>query len=324
MENISIGTPYDDVFRALLNDCTSLIIPVVNEVFGEHYTGDENIKFLQNEHFMNIQGMNTKEKITDSCFLIEGKTVKKYHIECQSTTDKSMMIRMFEYDSQIALDGSEILNEKLILSFPNSAVIYLRHTRHTPSAMIIEIRTPGGNISYKIPVMKTQVYTIDAIFDKNLLFLIPFHIFCYESRLKEYDRDIDSLRKLQNEYRKIRERLEHMCIDGKISEYVKCTIVDMSKKVIESIAARYANVKKEVSSIMGGKILEYEAKTILQNGIREGKLQGIREGKMQGIREGIREGEIKSYVGLVKDGLLNISEAAKRLEMSEEELKKYL
>ncbi|MEE1243703.1 MAG: hypothetical protein UHW97_07475 [Frisingicoccus sp.] len=316
VENISIGTPYDDVFRTLLNDCTSLIIPVVNEVFGEHYTGNENIMFLQNEHFINLQGVDTKEKITDSCFLIEGKTVKKYHIECQSTTDKSMMIRMFEYDSQIALDGSEILNEKLILSFPNSAVIYLRHTRHTPSSMTIEIRTPGGSICYKIPVMKTQVYTIDAIFDKNLLFLIPFHIFCYESRLKEYDRDIDSLRKLQNEYRKIRERLEHMCIDGKISEYVKCTIVDMSKKVIESIAARYANVKKGVSSIMGGKVLEYEAKTILQNGIRE----GIREGKLQGIREG----RINSYVELIKDGLLSISEAAKRLEMSEEELKKYL
>ena len=304
MENISIGSPYDDVFRTLLNDCTSLIIPVVNEVFGEHYTGDENIKFLQNEHFMNIQGMNTKEKITDSCFLIEGKTVKKYHIECQSTTDKSMMIRMFEYDSQIALDDSEILNEKLILSFPNSAVIYLRHTRHTPSAMIIEIRTPGGNICYKIPVMKIQIYTIDAIFDKKLLFLIPFHIFCYENRLKEYDNDREKLQKLQSEYQKIREHLEQMCIDGKISEYVKCTIVDMSKKVIENIAARYANVKKEVSSIMGGKVLEYEAKTILKKGIREGK--------------------INTYVELIKDGLLSISEAAKRLEMSEDELKKYL
>ena len=304
VENISIGTPYDDVFRTLLNDCTSLIIPVVNEVFGEHYTGDENIKFLQNEHFINIQGMDTKEKITDSSFLIEGKTVKKYHIECQSTTDKSMMIRMFEYDSQIALDDSEILNEKLILSFPNSAVIYLRHTRHTPSAMIIEIRTPGGNICYKIPVMKIQIYTIDAIFDKKLLFLIPFHIFCYENRLKEYDNDREKLQKLQSEYQKIREHLEQMCIDGKISEYVKCTIVDMSKKVIENIAARYANVKKEVSSIMGGKVLEYEAKTILKKGIREGK--------------------INTYVELIKDGLLSISEAAKRLEMSEDELKKYL
>lgn len=30
------STPYDDVFRTLLNDCTSLIIPIINEVFGEH------------------------------------------------------------------------------------------------------------------------------------------------------------------------------------------------------------------------------------------------------------------------------------------------
>ncbi|MEE1242901.1 MAG: hypothetical protein UHW97_03410, partial [Frisingicoccus sp.] len=72
----------------------------------------------------------------------------------------------------------------------------------------------------------------------------------------------------------------------------------------ENIAARYANVKKEVSSIMGGKVLEYEAKTILKKGIREGK--------------------INTYVELIKDGLLSISEAAKRLEMSEDELKKYL
>ena len=31
-------TAYDDAFRTLLNDCSELIIPVVKEVFGEHYT----------------------------------------------------------------------------------------------------------------------------------------------------------------------------------------------------------------------------------------------------------------------------------------------
>lgn len=29
------NTPYDDVFRTLLNDCSSLIIPVINEIFGK-------------------------------------------------------------------------------------------------------------------------------------------------------------------------------------------------------------------------------------------------------------------------------------------------
>ena len=48
MDNVKItSTPYDDVFRTLLNDCRSLIIPVINEVFGENYTGEERIIFPQ-------------------------------------------------------------------------------------------------------------------------------------------------------------------------------------------------------------------------------------------------------------------------------------
>jgi hypothetical protein len=62
MGNHPMSTPYDDVYKTLLNDCTSLIIPVVNEMFGEHYTGNETIEFLPNEHFINLQDNNTKEK----------------------------------------------------------------------------------------------------------------------------------------------------------------------------------------------------------------------------------------------------------------------
>ena len=45
MAKLVTGTPYDDVFRTLLDDCTSLIIPVINEVFGEHFNGSEEIIF---------------------------------------------------------------------------------------------------------------------------------------------------------------------------------------------------------------------------------------------------------------------------------------
>ena len=45
------NTPYDDVFRTLLTDCTELMIPVVNEIFHTDYTGKETICLLQNEHF---------------------------------------------------------------------------------------------------------------------------------------------------------------------------------------------------------------------------------------------------------------------------------
>lgn len=31
------GTPYDDSFRTLLTDCKRLIVPLVNEMFGESF-----------------------------------------------------------------------------------------------------------------------------------------------------------------------------------------------------------------------------------------------------------------------------------------------
>lgn len=67
MENIkTTSTPYDDVLRTLLNDCSPLIIPIINEMFGGHYSGQEKIIFLPNEHFLNQQDGNEQERITDS------------------------------------------------------------------------------------------------------------------------------------------------------------------------------------------------------------------------------------------------------------------
>ena len=89
MDNIRItNTPYDDVFRTLLNDCSSLIIPVINEIFGESYSGKEEIIFSPNEHFLNQQGGNEDVRITDSSFKILGKETKKYHLECQSRSEE--------------------------------------------------------------------------------------------------------------------------------------------------------------------------------------------------------------------------------------------
>ena len=276
MENVKItNTPYDDVFRTLLNDCSSLIIPVINEIFGEHYSGQEKIIFSPNEHFLNRQGGNEEERITDSSFKIEGKETKKYHLECQSSTDNSMVVRFFEYDTQIALDEGQIRGNILTVTLPHSAVLFLRHHTSTPDTLKIRMVTPGGTIEYDIYVMKSQQYTLKDIFQKNLLLLIPFYIFSHETRFKEYEKDETKLRILQNEYEQIKNKLEELTNQGIISEYTRCTIIDMSNKVLEHIAAKYNSVKEGVKAVMGGKVLEYEAKTIKKEGIREGIEQGI-------------------------------------------------
>ena len=103
-----VNTPYDDVFRTLLNDCSSLVIPLVNEIFHASYSGDETVEFYPNEHFINGQDGEERERVTDSCFGIRGEPLRKYHIECQSTADDSMLIHVSIRLSPIIKEGEAI------------------------------------------------------------------------------------------------------------------------------------------------------------------------------------------------------------------------
>ena len=281
------NTPYDDVFRTLLTDCTELMIPVVNEIFHTHYTGKETICLLQNEHFIKMPDGSEQERITDSSFeIISEETApiaqgqkKRYHIECQSTEDGSMIVRMFEYDTQLALENREFISNILTVQFPDSAIVSLRHTKNTQEEMTVKVLTPGGRVSYTVPVLKVKRYTIHELFEKKLFFLIPFHIFAYEKDFKELEENKKKLKQLEAEYASIRERLEIACQMGDLNRYAKAAILDMSRKVIEHLAVKYKNVAKGVSRTMGGKVLNYEAKDILNRGRREGRMEGRREGE---------------------------------------------
>ena len=103
------STPYDDVFRTLLTDCTELMIPVVNEIFHTNYTGNEKIRLLQNEHFIQMPDGSKQERITDSSFEIMSdntcniKCTKRYHIECQSFEDGSMIFFREQFQTALFL-----------------------------------------------------------------------------------------------------------------------------------------------------------------------------------------------------------------------------
>ena len=111
--------------------------------------------------------------------------------------DCSMLIRFFEYDTQIALDSGAIRKNLLSVTLPHSAVLFLLCNAATPDTMQIEILTPD------IPVMKSQHYTIEEIFEKNLLFLIPFYIFTHEEYFDKYDKNIVQLARLESKYQYI-------------------------------------------------------------------------------------------------------------------------
>ena len=113
-----------------------------------------------------------------------------------------------------------------------------------------------------LAVLKVQSYSLQEIFRKKLFFLIPFHIFAYEKNFPEYEKDEVKLAELTHVYEKIVEHLNSCAECGIISEYAKGTIIAMAKKVLEALAKKYSKVQEGVGKIMGGKILDYEAKRI--------------------------------------------------------------
>ena len=70
---------------------------------------------------------------------------------------------------------------------------------------------------------------------------------------------------------------------------------------------------------MGKKPFELIMDEVRNEGIAIGKSEGIAIGEAKGLAKGEAKGFIKAFVSLVKDGLLSISEAAKRANMTEAE-----
>jgi len=102
--------------------------------------------------------------------------------------------------------------------------------------------------------------------------------------------------------------------------------MDMSNKVLEHIARKYENIRKGLKSVMGGKILDYEAKVIrnegISQGISQGITQGIAQGISQGIAQGISQGKLMMLYELAEKKVLSIREAVSQSGLSEDEFRR--
>lgn len=260
------NTIFDDVFRTMLEKMPELIVPVINEIFGTEYPLDIPLEQMRNEH----QTKNG-ERITDSYFTI-GR--RKYHIECQSTDDSEMVIRMVEYDFAISLDDVNRESGIYRMRFPNSAVIYLRGTERT--SLCMEMVMPDENIvRYQIPVLCIQKYTKNEIFQKKLLFLLPFYIMRYEKNRKKISEDRTELKKLLEEYTSIERYLEQELLD-KGREKAYRDLIELIERIAEYIFAEEDSVKEGIGDIMGGKVLELQSDKLIKKGREEAREEGIK------------------------------------------------
>ena len=252
------NTIFDDVFRTMIEKMSYLAVPLINEVFHTSYPEDVKITQLRNEH-----QQKDGEIITDSCLLI-GK--KMYHIECQSTDDTTMAIRMIEYDFAIAVENAEKQGRRYRIEFPRSCVLFLRSSGNTPDYLEADVIFPDGKTHvYSIPAIKMADYTKDHIFEKNLLMLLPFYIMRYEKKKHDMRKNLELLQILLDEYDEIRINLEKELTEtGKAELYTNLT--KLIVKIADHIFEKEEDIRKGIGDVMGGKVLELESERLKAEG----------------------------------------------------------
>ena len=143
---------------------------------------------------------------------------KNYHIECESGYPKAgMIIRMFEYDAQIAQENRETVGETVTFTFPHSVVVYLRSRRNTPDRIRLAINTPGGRVEYTVPLLKLREYTLEELFRKRLYMLIPFYVFFWEDEFEAKRRSPTLAKRMKTRVEWMLEELLQLEEKGEIS-----------------------------------------------------------------------------------------------------------
>lgn len=309
-ENAAHSTVFDDVFRTIAQKLPQLLIPLINEVFHTNYSEDEDFEQLRNEHYEKYGKI-----ITDSIIRI-GRHI--YHLECQSQKDSEMVIRMFEYDISIALEHASDSGEIWEIEFPQSCVLYVRNHRTLPQYHEAIVRfSDGQQVIYRIPIIHAQHYTVNDMFEKKLLILLPYHILRYEHFLRSNRTNEKKLNQLLDDYRKINERLTDTCEKEKKSKDMICLI----KEIADHVIPKENEARKGVDEIMGGNIL-----TLPSDLIREeraaGREEGLVTGREEGLATGLEKGRNDTIFSFVQDGIISVEVGADKANLSIEDFKK--
>ena len=113
------------------------------------------------------------------------------------------------------------------------------------------------------------------------------------------------------------------CQSGHMKPFTCGALCELSNNVVEKLASKYSNVEKEVTEVMGGKVLNYRSKEIYLEGCAFGREEGREEGRKEGRKEGQKESIVQLVTRKYQLGD-SPEKIAKDLLMSEEEVEEIL
>ena len=258
-------------------------------LINERYDGTERVELLDKE-LPDLEFGNLELDLRLAVYKHERRV---FHLECQSTSDGTVILRMIRYDTRSALEEAEYTAAKIHVKIDDSGIVFLRSSKNTPAIMTVVLEVPqGGSVSYQIPVVRMQDYTLEYILENQLYILLPFLFFNYEKQLRILPNDRGLYEEIRGLYNTILGRLKELADAETITAYEASTLYDALKTVFEALG-KTNKAEQEVESIMGGVILEFSADKYYDAGMAAGEAKGMAAGEAKGMAAGEANGEQK-------------------------------
>ena len=190
----------DETVKLLFEVSKDLLVTTLNSLFNESFDADsvtiEKTATEYPKHNFDIIRADMFLKVTDNM------KSRHYHIEIQTEPDGDMIIRMFEYDLQKALDIYRLQNTKNdipLLCMPKSLVIHIEdggsvpESEHRACLMLAD----GTLINYTVPVMRYFEYDTNKLIKENLYTLLPLQLYSLRAELDKLTENNDEQAKKQ-------------------------------------------------------------------------------------------------------------------------------
>ncbi len=297
----------DQMMSVLFRLSKRLRLQLINGLFGEHFA----ITDVKTIHYGNAKfDSDVYNRIIGDLFmkLRTNRGAFHYHVEFQTLNDRTMIIRMFRYGFEKALELAEGEAEDgvQLIVFPKQIVIFLEENKAIGDELSFRIRLPDGTETmYAVPVLKLWTLTPRDLQEQNLFALLPLQVFRSRKRMRRIAKsrrtEDEKGRLFAREFGRLKGTIEETVdVIRELHEKRQLQFGDMEKilQVLGNIMnylyrhyGEYKQTEKEVSEMF---------KTLIDPEVLE---KGRKKGLQEGMQKGVEEGKITVARNLLKLGV---------------------
>ena len=135
-KKLSNEQTYDSALSSMVTKLDGYVVPLINEAFGKAFTGKAKIVLRNNKHIIQrtdgALARRESDAVVELSEMLDQKISKTYLIECEAWYDKTIVFRIAEYDSSVAIETAQVTDKEVVLIHPHSAVIFLHPNGNIP------------------------------------------------------------------------------------------------------------------------------------------------------------------------------------------------